>query len=91
MYTNSRLIFRVSPLYKIIYLVNNLYNFIISFYLLRFFIFDKPFSAKPHITDPHILKTPRLSAGGSLVVIRVNGLVVIPAGFEPSITALKGL
>ena len=24
-------------------------------------------AAKPHITDPHILKTPRLSAGGSLM------------------------
>ena len=53
------------------------------FYLLHFFIFDKPFSAKPHITDPHILKTPRLSAGGSLVVIRVNGLMVPNKGLEP--------
>ena len=48
------------------------------------------------------LRTPRLSAGSSLVGIRAFlwhypyilyrwGDMVIPAGFEPSITALKGL
>ena len=37
-------------------------------YLLRFFIFSQPFSAKPHISW--------LTAGGSLVVIRVNGSMV---------------
>ena len=61
----------------------NLFPVLRDFLLTSLFIFDKPFSAKPHITDPHILKTPRLSAGGSLVVIRVNGLMVPNKGLEP--------
>lgn len=52
---------------------------------------------KPHTTDPHILKTPRLSAGSSLVVIRaffdsshLNGrwdALVTPARFELTLPA----
>ena len=44
-------------------------------YLLRFFIFSQPFSAKPHIRD-HRYCSAYASAGGSLVVIRVNGSMV---------------
>lgn len=37
-------------------------------------------SDKPHITDPHILKTPRLSAGGSLVVIHPYEFLILFGG-----------
>ena len=51
-------------------------------YLLRFLIFRQAFSAKPHIRD-HRYCSAYASAGGSLVVIRVNASVVGDKGLEP--------